>query len=178
MVPAGPGVWSVTVPNGGENWSGNSSQTVTWNVAGTTASPISCTNVNILMSLDGGLNYYDTVLLNTPNDGSQIITVPNIVTTNTVRFRIECANNIFFDISNANFTITAAANPKYITQANGNWNSPGTWIGNTVPPITANCIVRHNLTVTADATCNSLKMEKFPGGVITINATRKLTVVQ
>ena len=149
---------------------------VTWNVAGTTAVPISCSNVNILMSLDGGLNYYDTVLLNTPNDGSQIITVPNITTTNTVRFRVECANNVFFDISNSNFTITAGLNPTYITQANGNWNAAATWVGNVVPPITANCIVRHNVTVTADATCNSLKMEKYPTGLLTINTTRKLTV--
>jgi Metallo-peptidase family M12B Reprolysin-like len=176
VVPAGPGVWSVTVPNGAENWLGNSSQTVTWNVAGTTVSPISCSNVNILMSLDGGLNYYDTVLVNTPNDGSQLITVPNIVTTNTVRFRVECANNIFFDISNANFTITAAANPKYITATNGNWNTASTWLGNAVPPATADCIVRHNVVVTLDATCKSLKMEKFPGGIVTVNTSRRLTV--
>ncbi len=176
VVPAGPGVWSVTVPNGAENWLGNSSQTVTWNVAGTTASPISCSNVNILMSLDGGLNYYDTVLVNTANDGSQTITVPNIATTNTVRFRIECANNVFFDISNANFTITAAANPKYITATNGNWNTASTWVGNVVPPATADCIVRHNIVVTVDATCKTLKMEKLPAGSVTVNTTRRLTV--
>jgi hypothetical protein len=176
VVPAGPGVWSVTIPNGGENWLGNSSQTVTWNVAGTTAVPISCSIVNILMSLDGGLNYYDTVLINTPNDGSEIITVPNITTTNTVRFRVECANNVFFDISNANFTITAAANPIYITKANGNWSTAATWLSNTVPPITADCIVRHNVTVTLDATCKSLKMERYPAGVVTVIATKKLTV--
>ncbi len=176
VVPAGPGVWAITVPNGGENWLGNSSQTVTWNVAGTTASPISCTSVNILMSLDGGLNYYDTVVVNTPNDGTETITVPNIATTNTVRFRVECANNVFFDISNANFTITAAANPKYITVANGNWNTPATWLGNAVPPITADCIVRHNVNVTADATCKSLKIEKYPAGFLTIVTTKKLTI--
>lgn len=176
VVPAGPGVWSVSVPNGGENWTGNTSQTVTWNVAGTTASPISCSAVNIVMSLDGGLNYYDTVLTNTPNDGSQVITVPNIPTTSTVRFRVECANNIFFDISNANFTITAASNPTYITKANGNWNTPATWLGNAVPPATANCIVRHNVTVTATATCKSLKMEKLPGGFITVNPGLLLNV--
>ncbi len=176
VVPAGPGVWSVTVPNGAENWLGNSLQTVTWNVAGTTASPISCSNVNILMSLDGGLNYYDTVLVNTPNDGTQLISVANIATTNTVRFRVECANNVFFDISNANFTITAAANPIYITATNGNWNTASTWVGNVIPPATADCIVRHNIVVTVDATCKSLKMEKFPGGVVTVNTTRRLTV--
>jgi hypothetical protein len=176
VVPVGPGVWSVTVPNGGENWLGNSTQTVTWNVAGTTASPISCSNVNILMSLDGGLNYYDTVLLNTPNDGSQIITVPNIATTTTVKFRVECANNVFFDISNANFTITATANPKYITKANGNWNTAATWVGNAVPPITADCVVRHNITVTVNATCKSLKMEKIPGGLLTVSAGKILNV--
>jgi hypothetical protein len=115
-------------------------------------------------------------LLNTPNDGSQVITVPNIATTNTVRFRVECANNVFFDISNANFTITAVANPKYITQANGNWNTAATWLGNAVPPTTADCIVRHNITVTVNATCKSLKMEKIPGGVLTVSAGKILNV--
>lgn len=95
------------IPNGGEVWPGNSTQLVTWSgFAESAASPVNCANVNILMSTDGGLTYPTTVLANTPNDGSESVTIPNIATTNTVRFKIECANNIFFDISDNNFTIT------------------------------------------------------------------------
>ena len=45
----------------------------------------------------------------TANDGSQAITVPSTNTT-TARVKVQCAGNIFFDISNANFEIDATAN--------------------------------------------------------------------
>jgi hypothetical protein len=98
--------FSVTSPNTAVNWPGNSVQTVTWNVGGGSVAP----NVNILLSTNGGASYYGgtaTVLLaNTPNDGSQQITVPNVGTT-TARIFVEGAGNIFYDTSNVNFTITA-----------------------------------------------------------------------
>ncbi len=98
------GPFLVTAPNTAVIWTGNSNQTVTWNVAGTTAAPISCANVNISLSTDGGYTYPIVLEANVPNDGSQSIFVPNI-STSSARVRVSCANNIFFDISNANFTI-------------------------------------------------------------------------
>ncbi len=103
---ANAGPFAVTVPNGGESWAGASTQTVTWNVNGTDAAPISTANVKITLSIDGGLTYPTVVLASTANDGSESITVPGTPTT-TARMRIEAVGNIYFDISNANFTITA-----------------------------------------------------------------------
>ncbi len=94
--------------NTGITWTGNTSETVTWDVAGTSASPISCSNVDILLSTDGGLTF-STLVSNTPNDGSQSITVPNTGTT-TARVKVVCSDNIFFDVSNSNFTIVAVVN--------------------------------------------------------------------
>jgi hypothetical protein len=101
------GPFSVTAPNTAVTWSGNSSQTITWNVANTTASPVSCANVKISISTDGG-NTFSTLVTSTPNDGSENVIIPNIPTT-TARVKVEAVGNIFFDISNANFTITSGS---------------------------------------------------------------------
>lgn len=102
---AGP--FTVSAPNTAVNWSVGQSQTVTWNVAGSNVAPVNCQNVNILLSTDGGFTYPITLLGNTPNDGSQIVIVPNNVST-TCRLKIEAADNIFYDISNVNFSIGGA----------------------------------------------------------------------
>ncbi|MFN0081515.1 MAG: reprolysin-like metallopeptidase [Ferruginibacter sp.] len=107
VVSGTAGPLSVTAPNTAVSWPGNSTQLVTWDVSSTDIAPVNCTNVRILLSTDGGLTYPTTILASTPNDGTQNIVVPNVNTT-TARIRVECvfSNYSFFDISNANFTIT------------------------------------------------------------------------
>lgn len=101
------GPFSVSYPNAmGIIWAGNSSQIVTWNVNGTNLSPVNCSNVNVLISTDGGSSF-TLLLANTPNDGSQLITVPNLGTKEPdCRIKVESLGNIFFDINNFDFTIT------------------------------------------------------------------------
>ena len=84
---------------------GGSSQTVTWNVANTAAAPVSTANVRILLSTDGGTTFPTTLLASTPNDGSASVVIPNTATT-TARLKVQPVGNIFFDISNVDFTIT------------------------------------------------------------------------
>jgi hypothetical protein len=107
-VNASAGPFAVTAPNTAVSWAGNSSQTVTWNVANTTAAPVSCASVNVLLSTDGGQNFGTTLVAGTANDGTQAVTLPNLSTT-TARIKVACASSIFFDISNANFTITLSS---------------------------------------------------------------------
>lgn len=104
-VNATAGPFVVSAPNTAVSWPAGSSQTVTWSVAGTTANNVNAANVDILLSTDGGDTYPITVLAGTPNDGSQVITVPNNPGTQN-RIMIKGSNHIFFDISNTNFTIT------------------------------------------------------------------------
>ena len=108
-VAGGSGPFLVTAPNTSVSWPALSSQTVTWDVAGTTAAPVSAANVDIFLSTDGGFTYPITLAQNTPNDGSATVTVPNNQTTEA-RIMVRGSNNIFFDISNTNFTISAPLN--------------------------------------------------------------------
>jgi hypothetical protein len=105
---AGP--FSVSAPSTAVSWTGGSTQTVSWIVALTTAAPISCANVAIAFSSDGGLTFPTTLLASTPNDGSQEVTIPNVATT-TARVRVACVGNVFFAISRPSFTVTAAPGP-------------------------------------------------------------------
>ncbi|MDR2235842.1 MAG: M12 family metallo-peptidase [Chryseobacterium sp.] len=102
---AGP--FSITSQNSATTYTGGSSQTVTWNVAGTTSNGVNAANVDILWSTDNG-NTWSTLLAGTPNDGSQAVTIPNSSTT-TGRLMVKGSNHIFFDVNNANITVNAGS---------------------------------------------------------------------
>ncbi|HVF91412.1 MAG TPA: zinc-dependent metalloprotease family protein, partial [Blastocatellia bacterium] len=97
--------FTLLAPTTAVSWGALSSQTVTWDIAGTTGAPINAANVKLSLSTDGGNTYPIVIAASTPNDGSEVITVPNAPTT-TARIKIEAVGNIFFDISDVNFTIT------------------------------------------------------------------------
>lgn len=100
---AGP--FSVTSPNSGTTIAGGAPTTVTWNEANTSSPPVNAASVRILLSTDGGNTFPTVLAASTPNDGSQSVTMANVASTQA-RIRVEAVGNIFFDVSNANFTIT------------------------------------------------------------------------
>ncbi|MBN8570309.1 MAG: hypothetical protein J0M18_11805, partial [Ignavibacteria bacterium] len=106
-VDATAGPFLVTSPNTNVTWNTPYPQTVTWNVANTNAATVNCANVTILLSTDGGNTFPTTLLASTPNDGSQAVTLPSVNST-TARIKVKAVGNIFFDISNANFTMSTA----------------------------------------------------------------------
>ncbi|MCF6297062.1 MAG: M12 family metallo-peptidase, partial [Flavobacteriaceae bacterium] len=58
-------------------WNDGASETITWDVAGTAGNGINVSNVNILLSIDGGRTFPIALVSNKPNNVSQNITVPN-----------------------------------------------------------------------------------------------------
>jgi len=128
---AGP--FAVTSPNTNVSWGAGTNQTVTWSVNGTNAGLVNCTTVNILLSIDGG-NNFTALVSGTANDGSEIVTVPNTPGM-TNRIKVEAVGNIFFDISNTNFTIgtpVACGDPSGLnataittSSATVNWSAVG-----------------------------------------------------
>ena len=103
------GPLAVTSPNTAVTYASGSAQTMTW--SGSNSSSI-CNTMNILLSLDGGATYPYTLAANTPNDGSQAITIPsNIPGSTLARIKVESNCNAcvkYFDVCNTNFTITSA----------------------------------------------------------------------
>ncbi|WP_288376240.1 reprolysin-like metallopeptidase [uncultured Chryseobacterium sp.] len=104
-VDGNSGPFTVTAPATAVNWAGNSTQTITWNVANTTAFPVNAATVNIYLSTDGGLTYPTLILASTPNDGSETVTIPNVTTTQA-RIMVAAETNVFYNINPINFTIT------------------------------------------------------------------------
>ncbi len=92
--------FGVTMPAKGSIWSTNPSQNIVWTVGQTDQAPINCSLVNIKLSTDGGLSYGTTLLSNTPNDGSQTVTIPDGVKGQTAYVMVEAVGNIFFGLSN------------------------------------------------------------------------------
>ncbi len=108
------------VDNLAGTWPAGSQQAVSWAVAGASQPPINCSAVNIALSYDGG-NTFVTVAAGVPNAGAATIVVPpEAPATTQARLKIEAANgagvtggNTFFDITDADFAISAASGCAY-----------------------------------------------------------------
>jgi subtilisin-like proprotein convertase family protein len=101
-VVGGAGPFVVTSPNTAVAWSGY--RKVTWNVAGTTASPINASGVDIHLSTNGGGTFNITLASNLANTGSAVVLLPEL-NSSQARIRVQGSGNIFYDVSDADFTI-------------------------------------------------------------------------
>ena len=102
------GPFIVTAPTAISTLSGNSQISVNWNVANTQATPVNCAHVEIKYSTDGGQTFPTTLLASTDNDGAASVTLANMTTT-TARIKVQCLNNIFFNVSPENFSVNAVS---------------------------------------------------------------------
>ncbi|HWO68204.1 MAG TPA: M12 family metallo-peptidase [Umezawaea sp.] len=100
---AGP--FLVTSQASGRSYRGGSRQTITWDVAGTNAAPIGATAVRITFSTDGGRTFPHVLSSRTRNDGAETVTLPR-VRTDKGRIRVEAVGNVFFDLNDADLTVT------------------------------------------------------------------------
>lgn len=99
---ANVGPFKVTSQSSVVAWAQNSSQNVTWDVAGTDANGINTALVNIKMSIDGGVTFPYLLAENTPNDGNEAVIAPNAVSQNC-RIMIESVGNIFYAVNTTPF---------------------------------------------------------------------------
>ncbi len=98
------GPFRVTSQSAPTAWDRNSTQTITWDVAGTTANNINTANVNIRLSIDGGTTFPYLLAENTPNDGSEDIIAPDVTSSNC-RIMVEAVGNVFYALNTRAFYI-------------------------------------------------------------------------
>lgn len=115
---AGPFV--VTSPAVTETYEVGDEIEIKWDVANTDLAPVNCKIVNIWMSEDAGYTYTELLKYQTPNDGSETVVLPNIQS-DLVRFKVEAADNIFFDISDRYSKIVAPAEPAFAMDVSPLW---------------------------------------------------------
>lgn len=113
-VAGSAGPFLVTNPNASLTWTAGSLENVSWDVANTDEAPVNCVNVDILLSIDGGITYPYTLASAVPNSGTATVSVPVDAMTSQARVKVFCSDNIFFDISNANFTIDEPSSPTFV----------------------------------------------------------------
>ena len=108
---AGP--FRITAPDSATSVYSGIPFVVAWDVAGSAGAPINCANVRILLSTNGGTNFPVVVASSVPNNGSATVTLSNL--TSRARLKVEAVDNIFFDISGADFSVLSTNPPGAIT---------------------------------------------------------------
>lgn len=110
-VNASAGPFVVTSQNtAGVVWNEGQTQTITWDVANTTAAPVSTPNVTILLSKDNGLTFPHVIVASTPNNGTYSYTVPGgLGNISNARIMVKGVNNIFLNVNRQGFTINSSA---------------------------------------------------------------------
>ena len=112
---AGP--FRALTPSFGEIHEVGGTMAVTWDVANTDNERVNCQFVDIYLSSNKALHPSDPNLVligeHIPNTGSaDIIIPPNVNPTTTARVLIRGYNSIFFDITDLNFTVEEASEPR------------------------------------------------------------------
>lgn len=87
----------ITSPLSGVTLTPGGSQLLTWDVAGTTLPPISCSKVDISVTQDEGASWAP-LASSQSNSGSATLILPGNLTS-SVRLKVACSDNIFFAIS-------------------------------------------------------------------------------
>lgn len=166
-VDGGSGPFTVTSQTTGVTWDEGTTETITWNVANTTAAPVSAANVDIFLSVDGGLTYPFTLATGVPNNGSANIVVPSGATTPVARVMVRGAGNIFYALNSSYFSITASE--FVLNFAPGATSSDVCAPGTATYNFTYNTFLGFNQVTTFSATGNPV------GSTVTFNPTTAQT---
>lgn len=109
-VDGNSGPFEVTTASAPIGYLAGASVDIVWTVGNTDQAPVSCSNVNILFSNDGGSSYPITLASNVSNSGMHTVTMPSNATTEG-RIKVEAVGNIFFSINKGEISIISDCEP-------------------------------------------------------------------
>jgi len=165
----------ITQNTTGISWVQNSTETINWNVNNTTALSGS-DNVDIWLSIDGGATFPIQLANDVLNDGTQDITVPNLMAA-YCRILIEPTENQYFAINIQDFAIGYTATTvctQYASLSNLNESIPdntGSPLVNTIniPDSKTIKYIKVNVDVTHSWISDLTIQIQHPNGITTTN---------
>lgn len=108
------GPFVVNSPKNAEIYDGGTEISVKWDVAGTNVLPVNCQKVMVLLATNG-LDFKDTLLLSTPNDGEEMVKLP-YKTASTCKIMVKALEHIFYQVSDGLFSIKNPTNATYVPE--------------------------------------------------------------
>ncbi len=156
--------FTVTSQSTEETFSSGESMSISWNVGSTNVDPIDCQNVNIKLSIDGGVTFPILLKTNTPNDGLEDIIVPDN-STDKARIMVEAADNIFYNVNATDFIIVSSTPTFLITDKTGGQSACNVGSQSATYTLSFNFINGFTETATLSSTGNPT------GSTVTFNPT-------
>ena len=156
--------FSLAEPNeGGESL--GSMGTVRWNVAETDSAPVSAAQVELYLSTDGGVNFSNTPFATTANDGYARVSFPSGVQTNNARIMLKGKDNIFFDVTDKDFSLNsnASATPEVPAPTNVGLTAGDGRIDVTFSAGSASGVNRHDVACIGAPSSQSVSGSSSPG---------------
>ena len=98
------GPFVVTSQSTTEAYEAGSIQQITWDVANTNQAPVNTQQVDIFLSIDGGITFPFLIADNVPNTGTADVQLPGEATS-SARLMVKASDNIFLAVNTSNFTI-------------------------------------------------------------------------
>ncbi len=80
---------------------------VDWDVAGTDKLPVATKNVDIMLSIDGGVTFTVPLASGVVNDGAHKVVVPGIAT-DKARVMVKASDNVYYAVNSTDFAIEAS----------------------------------------------------------------------
>jgi hypothetical protein len=104
-VKGAKGPFKVTQPTASSQWKKDEQVQIFWDVAGTSETPINCSEVEILLSTNAGIGFDQTLISSTPNDGEYEYTVVEGSDSSDARVMVRCLGNVFFAVNEGAFSL-------------------------------------------------------------------------